>query len=267
MATLASLRRSRTLRGLREDVALLRRRARRGAPEVVAPAPADDDPAAAIADYLATHEVRKLQLGAGGKHHEGWLSTDIEPRHPGVVRLDATRRLPLPDDSIDYIFAEHLIEHLAWKPGQRMLGECLRVLRPGGVIRIATPDLARYIAIYRGDAGPDGEHYLEWAYTRFLKGRPHRSAVFLLNHNMRAWGHTFLYDAELLGLALADAGYVDVVRRAFNDSPHEALRGIERHGIHGKLSPRAVEFETMIFEATKPPSAAGGRAADRGGGH
>lgn len=252
MPVLPSLSRSRTLRGLREDVALLRRRGRHGEQSAAAVEPTELDPAAAIADYLATHEVRKLQLGAGGKHHDGWLCTDIEPRRPGVVRLDATRRLPLPDDSLDYVFAEHLIEHLGWKPGQRMLSECLRVLRPGGVIRVATPDLARYIAIYRGDAGEEGDHYLDWAYTRFLKGRPHRSAVFLLNHNMRAWGHTFLYDADLLALALADAGYVDVDRRAFNESPHEALRGIERHGIHGGLSARAVEFETMIFEAAKP---------------
>lgn len=235
-------RRSRTLRGLREDARLVRTWVARR----------DDGTRAAVADYLATHDVRKLQLGAGGKRRDGWLSTDIRPKHPGVVCLDATQPLPFPDASIDYILAEHLIEHVGYAQGQRMLGECLRVLRHGGVIRIATPDLDRLVAMYRGEAGPDGEHYIDWFYARFLRGRPHRSPVFVLNHAMRAWGHTFLYDESLLRTAITDAGFVDVARRDFGTSPHDHLRGVEQHGSHSRGNDRAVRFETMILEATKP---------------
>lgn len=204
-----------------------------------------------IRDYLAHHDVRKLQLGAGVNRVEGWLSTDIEPRTDDVLELDAREPLPFPDESLDYIFAEHMIEHIAYRPGQRMLRQCLRVLRPGGVLRLATPDLARLIAIYRGDAGPDGDHYLEHAFERWLKGRPHAHPAFLINHNLRAWGHLFVYDEDLLTRALIDAGYDDVTRCAMGESSHADLRNMERHGTHNNMSRRAVEFETMILEATK----------------
>jgi predicted SAM-dependent methyltransferase len=216
---------------------------------------AGDDPAdraERIRDYLVTHRVPKLQLGAGQHGIPGWLATDINPRHDEVVEVDVREPLPFPDRTFDYVHAEHLIEHVAYRPGQRLLRECHRVLRPGGVLRVATPDLARLVAIYRGDAGPEGDVYLDYAYRRWLRGRPLRHPVFLLNHNVRAWGHQFLYDEDLLSRCLADAGYVDITPCALGESAHEELRGVERHGGASELSRRAVAYETMVLEATKP---------------
>ena len=226
----------------------------RRSPAAVDPSDPTEERDERIHDYLARHEIRKLQLGAGVNREDGWLSTDIDSRHDEVLEVDASEPLPFPDDSLDFIFAEHMIEHIAYRPGQRMLRQCLRVLRPGGVLRLATPDLARLIGVYRGDAGPDGEHYLQHAFERWLKGRPHPHPAFLLNHNLRAWGHLFVYDEDLLTRALGEAGYVDITRCELGESAHEALRGMERHGTHNKISPRAVRFETMIIEATKPLS-------------
>lgn len=226
----------------------------RRSPAAVDPSDPTEERDERIRDYLARHEVRKLQLGAGVNRQPGWLSTDITSRHDDVLELDASGPLPFPDDSLDYIFAEHLIEHIAYRPGQRMLRQCRRVLRPGGVLRLATPDLAQLIAVYRGDAGPDGEHYVEHAFQRWLKGRPHRHPAFLINHNLRAWGHLFVYDESLLTRALTEVGFVDVTRCALGESTHEALQDVERHGTHNNMSRRAVEFETMILEGTKPSS-------------
>jgi predicted SAM-dependent methyltransferase len=252
MSRLPSPRKSRTLRGAREDLRLLRRLLEKRSPAAVDPSDPGSEQSERIHDYLATHPVRKLQLGAGVNRLPGWLPTDINVRHDDVVQLDATEPLPFPDTSIDFIHAEHLIEHIPYRPGQRMLRQCRRVLRPGGVLRLATPDLARLVAVYRGDAGPEGEHYLEHAFQRWLKGRPHPHPAFLINHNLRAWGHVFVYDEELLTRCLREAGYVDIVRCELGESTHEQLRDVERHGTHNNLSRRAVAFETMILEATKP---------------
>jgi predicted SAM-dependent methyltransferase len=204
--------------------------------------------------YLASHDVAKLQIGAGDVLVEGWLSSDLVPKHPEVMPLNAARRWPFPDHSLDHVYGEHLIEHLTWAGGQRALAECLRVLKPKGVLRLATPDLARLVAAYLGEAGPDGDHYLRWVQWRHLPNAPHRHPAFMLNHVVRAWGHRFLYDAEVLRIALSDAGFVDVAAREFGESPHEHLRGIERHHAKSGGAPRerAVRFETMVFEATSP---------------
>jgi hypothetical protein len=66
-----------------------------------------------IREYIRTHPIRKLQLGAGGLDYPGWLNTDITPGPQGVY-LDATRPFPIPDGSINYIFGEHVIEHLTY---------------------------------------------------------------------------------------------------------------------------------------------------------
>lgn len=103
-----------------------------------------------IEAYLRTHEVRKLQLGTGANPYPGWLNTDIADfRRTGeIVYLDARRRFLLPAASFDVIFTEHMIEHLTYEEGLACLGECHRVLRPGGRVRVATPSLDRLVELY-----------------------------------------------------------------------------------------------------------------------
>jgi predicted SAM-dependent methyltransferase len=251
-----SLRRSHTLRGIRQDVAAVRRRLRPEPEPEPEPDPAEvrrDRQRARVSSYLAEHDVAKLEIGSGDTVVPGWLGTDLAPRHADVLEMDATESFPLPDASLDYVHAEHLIEHISYKKGQRTLAECRRVLKPGGVIRLATPDLERLIAVYRGDAGPEGEHYLEWVYSAYMRKAPHVHPVFMLNRQVRSWGHTFIYDPEVLRMALEDAGFVDIEQCELGKSRHEALLGVERHHAKGKPArDRAIRFETMIFEGTNP---------------
>jgi predicted SAM-dependent methyltransferase len=249
-------RRSAAVRGIGDDVNRLRTRRQRRLEDGTRRAgrrTVEVERQELIESYVRNHDVRKLQLGAGGTLLPGWLSTDLDPKLPGLVRLDATRRFPFDDETFDVIYAEHMVEHVTWRQGQRMLAECRRVLRPGGVLRLATPDLAALVRLYRGEAGPDGHHYLRWASRRYLSKIDHVHPVFVINNAMRNWGHTFLYDQEVLTLALIDAGFVDIERRAFGESDHEALRGIEAHG-SAVSNERAVRFETMVVEARRAAS-------------
>ena len=208
-----------------------------------------------IMAYLRDHHIRCLQIGAGHKHIEGWLSTDLKPADEDTIFLDATEPFPFPDDCLDFVFGEHLIEHVSWWDGQRLLAECRRVLRPGGVLRLATPDAARLIDLYRGEAGAEGEHYLQWHHDRFTP-RMRTHPLVVLNHNVRAWGHVFLYDAALLRAALCDAGFEGIIQCELGVSTHRALSGVEQHQRGGgKAKERAVRFETMCFEATAPQDA------------
>jgi SAM-dependent methyltransferase len=51
------------------------------------------------------------------------------------------RKLPLPDDCFDAVYANHVIEHLTPAEGERFTAELWRVLKPGGICRMVTPDL------------------------------------------------------------------------------------------------------------------------------
>ena len=98
----------------------------------------------------------KLHVGCGGHVLDGWLNADLRPHSAHVLRMDATRRFPFPDNVFAYVYSEHVIEHLPFDAGAIMLGECFRVLAPGGKMRVATPDLAFLTALHRGGGGGGG---------------------------------------------------------------------------------------------------------------
>ena len=76
----------------------------------------------------------KLDLGAGEVSPAGFLplgrrfNTEIFP-------------LPYPDGSVDEIRASHVLEHFPTAQIQDVLTDWVRVLKPGGRIRIAVPDV------------------------------------------------------------------------------------------------------------------------------
>lgn len=209
----------------------------------------------AIEAYIASHALRKLHLGAGSAGAPGWLATDADPRAEGVVCLDAAAPFPIPDAAFDYVYSEHMIEHLSWDAGRDMLAECLRVMKPGATIRIATPDLAVLLGLYTAERGAAAERYLRRITDRALPGIGKYHAAFVINNAFRAWGHQFLYDGEVLAAALREAGFDGVRRCAYGQSADPNLRGIERHG-HNIGDESIAIFETMVYEADRPAAGA-----------
>jgi len=204
-----------------------------------------------IRKYLATHQIRKLQLGAGPNVLEGWLNTDLDPRSSGVLFLDSSKPFSFSDFGFDYIFSEHHLERLEYHRGLFTLRECYRVLKPGVRIRIATPSLDTMIALHTKDKTSLQEQYIEWITKHILPEIDEYRDCFVINKAFYGYEHRFLYDEETLRQALEKAGFVDITRFEVGESDNENLRGIETHG-------RAVDnesmnrFETMVLEAARP---------------
>lgn len=204
-----------------------------------------------IEEYLRSHQVRKLQLGSGCSEPPGWLCTDLVHVPGRVAYLDVTRAFPFPDESIDYIYSEHLIEHIPYESGLWMLRECHRVLRPGGRIRIATPDLETLVTLYE-PAGDEREEYIAWITDRFIPYAASYSPCFVINNAFRNWGHQFLYDARTLERLLLKAGFEGISFHAPGESSDEHLRGMEAHG--RAIGNESVnQFETMVAEGIRCP--------------
>lgn len=196
-----------------------------------------------IARYLREHEARKLHLGAGEHPRPGWLNTDLHDygRPEELVYLDARRPFPLPDASFDFVFSEHMLEHLSYAEGLQCLRECLRVLRPGGRIRIATPSLERLVQLYGSELTDVQRRYLRWAVDSFVPETDAPLPGFVVNNFMHAWGHRFVYDRDTLRHALEAAGFVEV----------EDVRVGELEQ-HLQNEPDFNEYETIVLEARRP---------------
>lgn len=204
-----------------------------------------------IKRYLSSNEIKKLQLGAGSSFLDGWLGTDIVPQSDNIAFLDATKPFPFDDDIFDCIYSEHMIEHISWHEALSMLLECKRVLKPGGSIRIATPDLEILIGIYNGSNHPLSKRYIQWITDKFIPDINIYNASYVINNAFRNWGHQFLYDGNLLEILMLEAGFTDIVRCSPGESDNEHLRGIGSHGQNVDNNEMA-SFETMVFEGKCP---------------
>ncbi len=196
-----------------------------------------------IARYLREHEVRKLQLGAAENIRPGWLNTDLHDygRAGELVYLDASEPFPLPDASFDFVFSEHMLEHLSYADGLQCLHECRRVLRPGGRIRVATPSLERLVRLFDPELTDLQRRYVRWAIDSFVPDAGAPLPGFVVNNFMHAWGHRFVYDRDTLRHALEAAGFVDVEEGRVGE--------LERHL---QNEPEFNEYETIVLEARRP---------------
>jgi predicted SAM-dependent methyltransferase len=206
----------------------------------------------AIAAYLASHAVRSLQIGCGFSILPGWLNMDLYPDGTSSSFLDATTPFPMADDCFDFIFSEHMIEHLAYAKARVMLQESFRVLKPGGVIRIGTPDLQKLAALCLRAPSEVECSWMQWQKELFGPDMPSCLAGHVVNNYLRAWQHTFIYDPETMREALHLAGFIDIRQCRLGESEHPSLQGIEN--AH-RMPPGFLEFESMTFEATKPLAA------------
>ncbi len=200
--------------------------------------------------YLKSHQVRKLQIGAGPNILPEWLNTDKSPSSPRVLFLDAANPFPFRDATFDYIYSEHLIEHLTYKQGQLMLRECFRVLKPGGSIRTATPDLETLIGLYTPQKSSLQQKYIHWVVDKFYPEIGLYQESVVINSSFRNFGHQFLYDCSLLQSTLEKAGFVAITRYNVGESDDEVFRRIESHGLSCG-DEEMNRFETMVVEARR----------------
>jgi predicted SAM-dependent methyltransferase len=121
------------------------------------------------------------------------------------TELDITEPLPFDDGCVDWVYAEHLIEHVPFPAALGWLKEVRRILTPGGLLRLSTPDLAIYIDGYGGGSF-FAKHRRRLAKVRVGPPMPERRA-FMLNQIFYHFGHRWIYDAEELRYVLGEAGF------------------------------------------------------------
>jgi predicted SAM-dependent methyltransferase len=122
------------------------------------------------------------------------------------TQLDICQPLPFDDGSLEWVYAEHIIEHVSLTDAIGWLREVRRILAPGGLFRVTTPDLRRYVESYGRADGLFAPHRMRLAAARLGPRMPERDA-FMFNQIFFLWGHRWIYDLNELRYALVSAGF------------------------------------------------------------
>lgn len=201
-----------------------------------------------LATYVAGQAIRKLHIGCGSHPLDGWLNSDQYPMNPTILALDATKPFPFDDETFDYIFSEHMIEHVAYSSGLAMLEQCRRILKSNGRIRVSTPDLDFLIDLYRDGKSQLQQDYIKWSSDTFIKNSEYTDTM-VINNFVRDWGHVFIYDKKTLRRSLELAGFVDIASFRLNDSNDPSLRNLENEA---RMPAEFLQLESFTLEGRKP---------------
>lgn len=168
----------------------------------------------------------RLHLGCGIHTKVGWVNIDVwpspreAPRDPGamVINYDLTCGLPLADGVCEEIYSSHFLEHLSAPEGASLLGDCYRVLRPGGRLRTCLPDFSRLAHAYMsGDTEYFAPLYDIFA-GRIGDGVPGSGTIMdAVNNGLYQFGeHRCMYDLEKLAKLLTAIGFSQVESSSFD---------------------------------------------------
>ncbi len=152
---------------------------------------------------------------------------------------DATKGLPVEAESCDVLYSSHMLEHLDRSEVEKFLREALRVLCPGGIIRIAVSDIEIQVAKYN-ELG-DADVFIEG--THLCVPRPRSLAQRLRLLSIGTRHHQWMYDGDSLVRLLRKNGFVNAEAVPADQTrirSHEPLKLSER------LS------ESVYVEAEKP---------------
>jgi len=198
-----------------------------------------------------------LNIGCGPVQPDGWVNIDSSNRawlasrmnwlDRLLVRLrvfpptefnsrtkvvDVRKRIPFAANSVKAIYSGEMLEHLTVAEAKRFLAESIRVLVPGGILRVRVPDNYRFWKNYTREF--ETTHSLpreQWntAHTRWTE-------MFFQNIcTRRPWlgsmghFHKWMYDEVSLILAFERAGFVEVARRTLHDSRIPDVALVETH--------------------------------------
>ena len=133
-------------------------------------------------NYYESYPAKSLEdkcfynIGAGLFSHPYWTNIDYETDHykskqrKGFVHYNLMEIVPLPidADSAEIVYSSHTIEHVSDAAAFNMMKEAYRILKPGGCIRLTTPDAwIEYQAYMKKDIS-----YWDWQIAYYsLKGK------------------------------------------------------------------------------------------------
>ena len=188
----------------------------------------------------------QLNIGCGPIQPEGWINIDNSNRakmasylpwvdkllvwlgvfsptefNRHTVTINIQKGLPFESNSVSVIYCGEMLEHFVYEDGLEFLKECVRVIKPGGILRVRVPDNYRFWKNYIEEF--ERTHLLpreQWndEHTRWIK--MFFQDICVKRVWLKSFGHfhKWMYDEISLIRLFEKVGVVEVERKSFHDS-------------------------------------------------
>lgn len=196
--------------------------------------------------------MRKVNLGSGTTCLDDWINIDSSfnarlAKYPRLRYLlfkigilpkkyyelpwsdhiqstmvrDVRKKLPFDDEYIDFIYSSHHIEHLRKDEAEKVLKECFRVLKRGGLIRLVVPDLElmarNYLKEIEEILNEGKRDYLPSERFLDLLNMGEKTRTPFILKIFSSGRHRWMYDQFSLTALLESCGFVDVQKRGYKE--------------------------------------------------
>lgn len=201
-------------------------------------------------------KIKKVQYGSGFCNPEGWVNYDSAPaifigKIPFAKLLskiiynlikkknstiaanlkniiknksiygDISKGLNEKDESIDYLYASHVLEHLPLKEFRFAMKESHRILKKGGVFRFVVPNLKFFVEQYLNSKSKTKS--IDFCLETYL-GKETFGNIF---SKIRGDSHHIMFDYETLEHEISNIGFSNSRRAMFKDSHFKVFEDVE----------------------------------------
>ena len=195
-------------------------------------------------DNSMSLRLAKLPLLASILHKVGLIGKQqiefIEyARNNKITHGNAIKGLSLADHSVEVLYSSHMLEHLDCIGADMFIAEAFRLIKPGGIIRIAVPDIKKLVTKYA--ESEDADDFIKLTHTCVPSPRTLAQRLRFLFVGPRH--HQWMYDGKSLSKLLEKHGFVHA---------RAVPPGETRITDHGELNLQERHEASVYVEAEKP---------------
>lgn len=148
----------------------------------------------------------KLHLGCGNKKIENFINIDIRKEVEPDLVDDISKLNNIENDSVDLVYACHVLEHFGRHEYIKVLKKWYEVLKTNGILRISVPDFSKVVDYYNK--------------TKDLK----KLVGFLYGgQNYKENYHYYTWDFNSISEDLKSVGFKEVRRYDWKETEHYNL--------------------------------------------
>jgi SAM-dependent methyltransferase len=215
------------------------------------------------------NKILKVNIASGYLALPGWINYDNSivakiAQFPPILKLaikfnllpgeylnylgkkikirDCRKKMPLINNSVDFIYTSHFLEHLQRYETFRVLKDSFRVLKSGGVIRIVVPDVKKLIKLYltkdysQLSLGANDERiefrgadFLSLHFYPFENNKIKSPGILQRIQENFLKRHSWMYDFESMQNLLKKAGFINIAEKNAGESILTEVKQLDHH--------------------------------------